>query len=107
LQLAAFSLPSVLWYLHFLAGPSGELYRTMSELVLSGYFAGYTIGTVCCARIIERVGRIRTYAALAGFAVMAALTPATWWLLVSTPGFYRRRKSVTATLRHRQRRHTG
>jgi MFS family permease len=50
----------------------------MSKLVLSGYFAGYTIGTVCCARIIERVGHIRTYAAVAGFAVMAALTPATW-----------------------------
>ena len=51
--------------------PLENFTATMSALVLSGYFAGYTIGAVCCARIIERVGHIRTYAALAGLAVMA------------------------------------
>src|SRR5215472_12788007 len=49
---------------------------TMSALVLSGYFAGYTVGAVYCARIIERVGHIRAYAAFAGLAIMAtALMP--------------------------------
>jgi len=40
--------------------PLENFTATMSALVLSGYFAGYTIGAVCCARIIERVGHIRT-----------------------------------------------
>ena len=43
----------------------------MSALVLSAYYAGYTIGAVYCSRIIERVGHIRAYAALARLAVMA------------------------------------
>ena len=51
--------------------PLENFTATVSALVLSGYFAGYTIGAVCCARIIERVGHIRAYAALAGLAVMA------------------------------------
>jgi hypothetical protein len=51
--------------------PLENFTATMSALVLSGYFAGCTMGAVCCARIIERVGHIRTYAALPGLAVMA------------------------------------
>jgi hypothetical protein len=39
---------------------------TMSGLVLSSYFAGFTLGALRCERIIERVGHIRAYAAFAG-----------------------------------------
>ena len=73
--------------------PLENFTATMSALVLSGYFAGYTIGAVCCARIIERVGHIRTYAALAGLAVMAtAVMPLSingpvWLVLRAVVGF--------------------
>jgi MFS family permease len=40
---------------------------TMSGLVLSSYFAGFTLGALRCERIIERVGHIRAYAAFAGW----------------------------------------
>ena len=49
---------------------------TMSGLVLSSYFAGFTLGALRCERIIERVGHIRAYAAFAGLVVAAtALMP--------------------------------
>jgi hypothetical protein len=32
---------------------------TLSGLVLSSYFAGFTLGALRCQRIIERVGHIR------------------------------------------------
>ena len=49
---------------------------TMSGLVLSSYFAGFTLGALRCERIIERVGHIRAYAAFAGMVVAAtALLP--------------------------------
>lgn len=73
--------------------PLENFTATMSALVLSGYFAGYTIGAVCCARIIDRVGHIRTYAALAGLAVMAtAVMPLlingpVWLVLRAVVGF--------------------
>jgi MFS family permease len=35
-------------------------------LVLSAYFAGFTLGAFGCSRIIERIGHIRAYAAFAG-----------------------------------------
>ena len=64
--------------------PLENFTETMSALVLSGYYAGYTIGAVCCARIIERIGHIRTYTALAGLAIMAtAVMP----LAISGPGW--------------------
>ncbi|WEX10749.1 MFS transporter [Chelativorans sp. AA-79] len=43
----------------------------MAGLVLSSYFAGFTVGAVSCGRIIERTGHIRAYAAFAGLAVTA------------------------------------
>jgi hypothetical protein len=33
----------------------------MAALVLSGYFAGFTIGAPFCIRIVERFGHIRAY----------------------------------------------
>jgi MFS family permease len=44
---------------------------TMAGLVLSGYFAGFTVGALRCERIIERIGHIRAYAAFAGLVVAA------------------------------------
>ena len=41
-------------------------------LVLSAYFVGFTLGTVRCSKIIERVGHIRAYAAFAGLVAAAA-----------------------------------
>src|SRR6516225_9544570 len=73
--------------------PLENFSATMSALVLSGYFAGYTIGAVCSARIIERVGHIRAYAALASLAVVAtavmplAINGPTWLLLRAVIGF--------------------
>jgi MFS family permease len=44
---------------------------TLSGLVLSSYFAGFTLGALCCERIIQRTGHIRAYAAFAGVVVAA------------------------------------
>jgi MFS family permease len=44
---------------------------TMAGLVLSSYFAGFTLGAVRCGQIIERIGHIRAYAAFAGLVVAA------------------------------------
>ena len=46
-------------------------HATMAALVLSGYFAGFTLGASCSGRIIERFGHIRAYAAFAGIVVAA------------------------------------
>ena len=37
-----------------------------SGLILSAYFAGFTVGALRCKRIIDRIGHIRAYAAFAG-----------------------------------------
>jgi MFS family permease len=62
-------------------------------LVLSSYFAGFTLGALLCSRIIERVGHIRAYAAFAGLAVAATaampllLGPLSWMVLRGVIGF--------------------
>src|SRR5271166_2895210 len=66
---------------------------TMSGLVLSSYFAGFTLGALRCERIIERVGHIRAYAAFAGLAVAATAAmpllvgPLPWLILRAVVGF--------------------
>lgn len=60
---------------------------TMAALVLSSYFAGFTVGAVYCGRIIERIGHIRAYAAFAGLVVAATaamplLVEALPWLVL-------------------------
>ena len=53
-------------------------------LIMSAYFVGYVIGSLTASRLVERVGHIRAFAALAsvvsafslGFAVF--LSPSTW-----------------------------
>ena len=44
---------------------------TMAGLVLSSYFAGFTLAALRCGGIIERIGHIRAYAAFAGLVVVA------------------------------------
>jgi MFS family permease len=56
-------------------------------LVLSAYFAGFTLGAFRCGRIIERVGHIRAYAAFAGLvaaatAIMPLLVGSLSWVIL-------------------------
>ena len=53
-------------------------------LVLSAYFAGFTLGALIGIKVIERIGHIRAYAAFAGMvAAAASLMP----LLVGSPSW--------------------
>lgn len=66
---------------------------TLAGIVLSAYFAGFTLGAVFCGRIIDRLGHIRSYAAFAGIVVAAtaAMTlltaPLSWMSLRALIGF--------------------
>src|SRR6516164_11644617 len=66
---------------------------TASGLVLSSYFAGFTLGALRCERVIERVGHIRAYAAFAGMVVAATAAmplltgPLPWFILRAVIGF--------------------
>ncbi len=60
---------------------------TKAGLVLSSYFAGFTIGALRCGRIIERIGHIRAYAAFGGLVVAATAAMPLWvgpwpWLVL-------------------------
>jgi MFS family permease len=66
---------------------------TLAGLVLSSYFAGFTLGAVRCGQIIERVGHIRAYATFAGLVVAATaamplmIGPLPWFVLRAIVGF--------------------
>ena len=66
---------------------------TMAGLVLSSYFAGFTLGALRSGRIIERIGHIRAYAAFGGLVVAATAAmplwvgPLPWLLLRAVIGF--------------------
>jgi MFS family permease len=66
---------------------------TLAGLVLSSYFAGFTIGAMRCGHIIERIGYIRVYAACAGLVVAATAAmpllvgPLLWLVLRAVMGF--------------------
>ena len=47
-------------------------------LVLSAYFAGFTLGALRCGKIIERIGHIRAYAAFAGLVAAATAVMPLW-----------------------------
>ncbi len=65
----------------------------MAGLVLSSYFAGFTLGALRCGRIIERIGHIRSYAAFAGLVVAATaampllVNSLSWLVLRAIVGF--------------------
>src|SRR5579871_5995936 len=62
-------------------------------MILSAYFAGFTLGALRSGRMIERIGHIRAYAAFAGLvasatAVMPLLTGSLpWMILRAVTGF--------------------
>jgi MFS family permease len=66
---------------------------TLAGIVLSSYFAGFTLAAVRCGRIIERVGHIRAYAAFAGLVAAATAAmplwddPIAWLVLRAVVGF--------------------
>jgi MFS family permease len=66
---------------------------TPAGLVLSSYFAGFTVGALRCGPIIERIGHIRAYAAFGGVAVAATAAmpflvgPLLWMVLRAVVGF--------------------
>jgi MFS family permease len=66
---------------------------TLAGVVLSSYFAGFTLGAARCERIIERVGHIRAYAAFAGLVAAATaamplwVDPIAWLVLRAVVGF--------------------
>jgi MFS family permease len=67
--------------------PLEDFGATLTGLVLSSYFAGFTAGAVRSAPIIARVGHIRAYAAFAGLvaaatAAMPLLIGALPWLIL-------------------------
>jgi MFS family permease len=62
-------------------------------IVLSAYFAGFTLGAMRCGKVIERIGHIRAYAAFAGMVVAATgvmplvIGSAAWTILRTLIGF--------------------
>ncbi|HTA86725.1 MAG TPA: MFS transporter [Silvibacterium sp.] len=70
----------------------GDFGAELDGLVLSSYFAGFTLGALRCGQIIERIGHIRSYAALAGLAVAATAAmpiltgPLSWMFLRAIVG---------------------
>src|SRR5215510_4632510 len=66
---------------------------TLAGLVLSSYFAGFTVGALRCGRIIERVGHIRAYAAFGGLVAAATAAmplrvgPVSWLVMRAVIGF--------------------
>ena len=65
----------------------------MTGLVLSSYFARFTLGALRCGRIIYRVEHIRAYAAFAGLVVAATVAiplligPLPWLVMRVVVGF--------------------
>jgi hypothetical protein len=47
-------------------------------IVLSAFFAGFTLGAFRCGRIIERIGHIREYAVFAGLVAASTAVMRSW-----------------------------
>lgn len=66
---------------------------TAAGLVMSGFFAGMSLGSLLAGRLIERVGHVRTFSALASVASAAALVhlvlvdPVVWIVVRGLTGF--------------------
>ncbi len=66
---------------------SEDFGASLAGVVLSSYFAGFTLGAVSCGGIIERIGHIRAYAAFGGLVVAATAAMPLWvgalpWLVL-------------------------
>lgn len=66
---------------------------TITGFVMTGYFVGFLLGSTVAPRIVQRVGHIRVFAALASLASASALVhavfvdPWTWGLMRIVTGF--------------------
>jgi MFS family permease len=66
---------------------------TLTGILMSGYYAGFLIGSVLAPRLVARVGHVRVFAALAALASSAILihavwiNPATWTVIRLVTGF--------------------
>jgi MFS family permease len=65
----------------------GDFDPAFEGLVMSAYFVGFTIGSVTCGRLIQRIGHIRGYAAFAGIVIastagMTLLVDLTAWTVL-------------------------
>ena len=65
----------------------------VTGFVMTGYYAGFLVGSVIVPKLVERVGHIRVFAALASLASMAVLThvvfidPVAWTGMRLVTGF--------------------
>ena len=65
----------------------------ITGLIMSGYYAGFVVGSIVTPRLVARVGHVRVFAALAALASTAVLVhavviePATWAALRLATGF--------------------
>lgn len=70
-----------------------EDFGALNGVVLSSYFAGFTLGAARCGAIMERIGHIRAYAAFAGLVAAATavmplfVSPLSWLALRAIVGF--------------------
>ncbi|MDH3229003.1 MAG: MFS transporter [Alphaproteobacteria bacterium] len=68
-------------------------HTTVTGFVMTGYFAGFLVGSVLAPKIVERVGHIRVFAALASLASASALAhavfvdPWSWGAMRLVTGF--------------------
>ena len=66
---------------------------TITGAIMSAFFVGFILGSHYCSKIINRVGHIRTFAALASFASATTLchavfvSPLSWAVLRALTGF--------------------
>ncbi|MCJ8142861.1 MFS transporter [Ancylobacter sp. A5.8] len=50
----------------------------LEGLIMSAFFVGFTVGSITCGGIIQRIGHIRGYAAFAGIVIGATLGMSLW-----------------------------
>jgi MFS family permease len=66
---------------------------TLTGVLMSGYYAGFLVGSVLAPRLVARVGHVRVFAALAALASTAILIhalwidPASWTVIRLVTGF--------------------
>lgn len=51
---------------------------TFEGVIMSAFFIGFTVGSVTCGSIIQRIGHIRSYAAFGGIVITATMAMSLW-----------------------------
>lgn len=65
---------------------TGDFPHALTGIILSAYYVGYTLGAATVGNVIQRIGHIRAFAALAGLVgasivLQAVFTDAWFWIL--------------------------